>query len=206
MKIRAVAAQAPNGIWVLKGKVTNVVDHERATVNNRTGATEHRTQWRELTLTTPSREADIVSGDVVYGAAVGDEIALVIDPRGREPLCLANISTGKIIVHGSVDPHASEGKGVFAVAFLLAVVAAIPGFFAVFMLAGVLISPFTQNNFDGLFEPLLQVYPFILLPACWYVSSRWDQTLRARAKRVYGEIQAALHADGVHIETTPIAA
>lgn len=206
MDVQRFPTQSPNQIWVLKGKVTNIVEHERTAVNNRTGATEHRTQWRELTLKAPSREADIVTGDVVYGAGLGDEIALVIDPRGREPLCLANISTGKIIVHGSVDPNAPAGKGVFAVAFLLAVVASIPGFLALFMLVGVLMGPFTQNSFEGLFEPLAKVYPFILLPACWYVSGRWDKTLHARAKRVYGEIQAALRAEGVDIETKPIAA
>lgn len=205
MGVQKVTTQSPSQIWVLKGKVTNIVEHERTAVNSRTGATEHRTQWRELTLKVPSREASIVSGDVVYGAGVGDEIALVIDPRGREPLCLANISTGKIIVHGSVDPNAPAGKGVFAVAFLIAVIAAIPGFLALFMLVGIMISPFTQNTFEGLFEPLATVYPFILLPACWYVSSRWDQTLRARAKRVYGEILAALQAEGVKIEAKPIA-
>lgn len=206
MDFQRVAAQSSKQIWVLKGTVTNIVEHERTAVNNRTGPTEHRTQWRELTLKAPSREAEIVSGDVVYGAGVGDEIALVIDPRGHEPLCLANISTGKIIVHGSVDPNAPAGKGVFAVAFLIAVIAAIPGFLAIFMLVGVLVSLFTQNSFEGLFEPLAKVYPFILLPACWYVSSRWDQTLHARAKRAYGEIQAALQAEGVKIVAKPIAA
>ncbi len=143
---------------------------------------------------------------MVYGARVDDDIALVIGPRGREPLCLANISTGKIVVHGSVDPNAQAGKGVFAVAFLMAVVSAIPGFIIFYMLVGTLISPFYQNGFEGLFAPLAQIFPFILLPACWYVSNRMDQNMRSRAKRVYGEIQAALRAEGVVIEAEPIAA
>lgn len=140
------------------------------------------------------------------GAGLDDDIALVIDPRGREPLCLANISTGKIIVHGSVNPNAQVGKGVFAVAFLMAVVLAVPGFVIFYMLVGSLISPFYRNGFEGLFAPLAQIFPFILLPACWYVSHRKDQTLRARAKCVYGEIQTALRAEGVIIEAEPIAA
>jgi hypothetical protein len=202
---RAVAKSA-NGIWVLRGKVTDIVERERTAVNNSTGVTEHRLQWRELTLKGKTREPDTVTGDVVYGASLGDDIALVIDPRGREPLCLANISTGKIVVHGSADPNAQAGKGVIAVAILMAVVGAIPGFIAFYMMVGLLISPFYHEHLEGLFNQLAKVFPFILLPLCWYASNRLDQNLRARAKRVYGEIQAALRAEGVVIDAMPIAA
>lgn len=206
MTIQKANAKSPNGIWVLKGKVTNIVERERTAVNNRTGVPEHSLQWRELTLKSTTRAPEIVSGDVVYGAGVGDDIALVIDPRGREPLCLANISTGRIVVHGSADPNAPAGKGVIAVAFLMAVVAAVPGFILFFMLVGTLLSPFYHQGFEELFDPLARIFPFILLPACWFASNRLDQNLRVRAKHVYGEVQAALRAEGVAIDAKPIAA
>ncbi len=180
---------------VVRCTVLNVVQRESRDVDRKTYLTVAGSQrtWREIEVKDESGREFWVAGEVVYEARVGENIALVLDPRGREPLAMAHISDGTYVVHGSASPDAKEGKGVLATAFLIAVVAALPGLIIYFAILLTIAPEWTESASS---QPL-QYYPFFLIPPSIYAAVRLDRWGVARAKRVHGEIMDALRAAGV---------
>lgn len=146
--------QTNSRLNVIRGVVLNVVERERHEVDSKTnlaivGSTR---RWREIEVRTAGDEDFWVSGEVVYGARTGDEIALVFDARGREPLALANLSDGNQFVHSSADSNAKEGKGVWAIAWLITVLGAIPGLLLFMMLFMIVLPSWTEQNTGQVFK------------------------------------------------------
>lgn len=185
---------------VIPCTVTDAVIHEQRKVDSRTGVAKFGARvWRELEIRRDDGQVFSVTGDVVNGAAVGDDIALVYDARGREPLCLANITRGTHVMHGSADPSMRKEAHVVAYAFLIAVVAAIPGCL-LFFLPFVAMAPDWSDRHS---TELLKAYPWVLIPASIYAAVRLDRWSVARAKRVHDEVVEALDKAGVPIRATP---
>jgi hypothetical protein len=175
---------------VIRCTVRNVVQRESSEVDRKTNLTIAGSQraWREIEVRDDTGQEFLVSGEVVYDARVGDNILLVHDLRGREPLCLANLSSGKMSMHSSADPNARPGKSVFAYAVLIALAAAIPGLFAYF---AVLVTVFPDRT-DADPGWALKFYPLFLLPLSLYAAVRLDRWAVARAKRIHREVAEVL--------------
>jgi hypothetical protein len=77
---------------LIRCTVFNVVQRESEEVDRKTNLTVvgSRRAWREIEVRDDNGREFWVAGEVVYDARVGDEVLLVFDPRGKEPLCLAN--------------------------------------------------------------------------------------------------------------------
>lgn len=193
-----------NPLRVLKGKVTNIVEHERTTVNNRTGATESFSRWHELTLQSQSGDFKTVSGDVVRGARVDDDIALVIDPSSSGTVCLVNFDTDQIFLDSSANPDMPRGTGIIFASIALAAVLALPGFLVFHVVVGGLISLLGIHSVEELGGPLFRTYPFVLLPVCWYIWKRLDEHWRERARALYKKVQIALHVADIEVKSKPI--
>lgn len=175
---------------VLRCTVLNVVQRESEEVDRKTNLTVlgSRRTWREIEVRDENGREFWVTGEVVYDARVGDEVLLVLDPRGKQPLCLANLSTSKVSMHSSADPTAENGKGVIAYAFLIALAAGIPGLLAYF---AVLVTIFPSRT-DADPGWALEYYPLFLLPLSIYAAVRLDRWAVARAKRVHTDVLEVL--------------
>jgi len=200
----AIENNVENGsrIFAVKGKVTNIVDKEIPILDHKTNRVARFERWREVTIMTQSKDPYIETGDVTYGAEFNDEIAFVLDPRGKEALGLANITRNCLFVHRSADPDAKEGFGVLPTAFLISVVAAIPGVFVYFYVIAIVF----PNNIAAVMSESIKFYPFVLLPVSFYAATRLDRWAVQRARRVFGEIQATLRAEGIVITSKAIIA
>lgn len=115
----------PPGYKVIRGNVLDIVDRVEREVNRRTRRVERSRQWREMTLREVGGQEHTFVGEVLDRARQGDDVAVVWAPVGREPVGLANLSAQCLQLHGSADPDTPEGK--LSAAFLVAVIAALPG-------------------------------------------------------------------------------
>ena len=187
--------------FTVRGIVTNIVMHERSAVNAKTGLTEAGSTrvWREIEVQQQDGNTFSTAGDVVHGANVGDEIALAIDRRDREPLVMVNMTRGTQFVDRTADPNVKGGKGVWATAVVIAGFGAIPGFIPFLMLFIAIFPSWTQENTGLVFN----LFPFVLIPASIYAAVRLDRWAVARSKRVYGESIEALRASGVTVQEEP---
>lgn len=190
----------PRTYNVVRCTVLNVVHCESEQVDRKTNLTVvgSRRAWREVEVRDDNGRDFWVTGEVVNSARVGDDVLLVFDPRGKEPVCLVDLSTGKVSMHSSADPNAEQGKGVLTYAFLIALAAAIPGLLAYF---AVLVTIFPSRT-DADPGWALTYYPLFLLPLSLYAAVRLDRWAVMRTKRVHAEVVEALTKAGVKDLTT----
>lgn len=185
----------PPGYKVIRGNVVDIVDRVEREVNRRTRRVERSRRWREMTLREAGGQEQTFVGEVLDRARHGDDVAVVWAPVGREPIALANLTAQCLQLHGSADPDTPEGK--LSTAFLVAVVGALPGLLVYYAILAV----FFPNMSDSTSATALKFYPFVLLPAAWWISTRLTASAQERAKRVSKEVEQALVAAGITSDT-----
>ncbi len=185
----------PPGYKVIRGNVVEIVDRVEREVNRRTRRVERSRQWREMTLRETGGQEHTFVGEVLDRARHGDDVAVVWAPVGREPVALANLTGQCLQLHGSADPDTPEGK--LSAAFLVAVVGALPGLLVYYAILAV----FFPSMSDGMLATALKFYPFVLVPAAWWISRRLTGWAQERAKRVSKEVEQALVAAGITSDT-----
>ena len=181
----------PPGYQVIRGIVVGMVDRVERDVNRRTQHVERSRQWREMTLREVDGQEHTFIGEVLDRAHHGDEVAVVWAPVGREPVALANLTGHCLQLHRSADPDTPEGK--FAAAFLVALIGALPGLIIYFAILTVLY----PNMSASISATALKFYPFVLLPAAWWISKKLTIWAKERAERVSREVEQALVAAGI---------
>ena len=185
----------PVGYQVIRGNVVDIVDRVEREVNRRTHRVERKRQWREMTLREARGREHTFVGEVLDRARHGDDVAVVWAPVGREPVALANLTAQCLQLHGSADPDAPEGK--LSAALLVAVVGALPSLLVYYAILAV----FFPNMSDSMSATALKFYPFVLVPAAWWISRRLTGWAQERAKRVSKEVEQALVAAGITSDT-----
>jgi hypothetical protein len=187
--------EMPPGYKVIRGNVVGIVDRVEREVNRRTRGVERSRQWREMALREAGGQEHTFVGEVLDRARHGDDVAVVWAPVGREPVALANLTAQCLQLHGSADPDAPEGK--LSTAFLVAVVGALPGLLVYYAILAVVF----PNMSDSMSATVLKSYPFVLLPAAWWISTWLTAWAQERAERVSKEIERALVAAGITSDT-----
>ncbi|MEO0485529.1 MAG: hypothetical protein AAF092_06425 [Pseudomonadota bacterium] len=185
----------PPGYKVIRGNVVDIIDRVEREVNRRTWRVERSRQWREMTLRETGGQEHTFVGEVLDRARHGDDVAVVWAPIGREPVALANLTDQCLQLHGSADPDTPEGK--LSTAFLVAVVGALPGLLVYYAILAV----FFPSMSDSMSATALKFYPFVLLPAAWWISTRLTAWAQERAERVSREVEQALVAAGITSDT-----
>jgi hypothetical protein len=185
----------PPGYKVIRGNVVDIVDRVEREVNRRTRRVERSRQWREMTLREAGGRKHTFVGEVLDRARHGDDVAVVWAPVGREPIALANLSGRCLQLHGSADPDTPESK--LSAALLFALIGALPGLLVYYAILVVLF----PNMSDSMSATALKLYPFVLLPAAWWISTKLANWAQERAKRVAMEVEQALVAAGVTSDT-----
>jgi hypothetical protein len=173
----------------------DIVDRVEREVNRRTRRVQRSRKWREMTLREAGGQDHTLVGEVLDRARHGDDVAVVWAPVGREPVALANLTAQCLQLHGSADPDTPEGK--LSTVFLVAVVGALPGLLVYYAILAV----FFTNMSDSMSATALKFYPFVLLPAAWWVSTRLTAWAQERAERVSKEVEQALVAAGITSDT-----
>ena len=185
----------PPGYKVIRGNVVDIVDRVEREVNRRTRRVERSRQWREMTLREAGGQEHTFVGEVLDRARHGDDVAVVWAPVGREPVALANLTAQCLQLHGAADPDTPEGK--LSTTFLVAVVGALPGLLVYYAILAV----FFPNMNDSMSATALKFYPFALLPAAWWISTRLTAWAQERAERLSKEVEQALVAAGITSDT-----
>ncbi|MEO9517546.1 MAG: hypothetical protein ABJH45_10175 [Paracoccaceae bacterium] len=185
----------PTGYSVIRGNVVDIVDRVEREVNRRNRRVERSRQWREMTLREAGGQEHTFVGEVLDRARHGDDVAVVWAPVGREPVALANLTGQCLQLHGSADPDTPEGK--LSAVVLVALIGALPGLLVYYTIMAV----FFPNMSDSMSATALKFYPFVLLPAAWWISTKWTTWARERAERVSKEIEQALVAAGITSDT-----
>ncbi len=188
-------SKMPPGYKVIRGTVMDIVDRVEREVNLRTRRVERSRQWREMTLREAGGQEHTFVGEVLDRARHGDDVAVVWAPVGREPVAMANLTAQCLQLHGSADPDAPEGK--LSTAFLVAVVGALPGLLVYYAILAV----FVPNMSDSMSATALKFYPILLLPAAWWISTKFTGWALDRAERVSKEVEQALVAAGITSDT-----
>ncbi|MEM9578831.1 MAG: hypothetical protein AAF999_17685 [Pseudomonadota bacterium] len=188
-------SKMPPGYKVIRGNVVVIVARIEREVNRRTRRVERSRQWREMTLREAGGQEHMFVGEVLDRARHGDDVAVVWAPVGREPVALANLTDQCLQLHGSADPDTPEGK--LSTAFLVAVAGALPGLLVYYAILAV----FFPSMSDSMSATALKFYPFVLLPAAWWISTRMTAWAQKRAERVSKEVEQALVAAGITSET-----
>lgn len=188
-------------LYAVRCKVLKVVERESEEIDSKTRLPilGSKRTWREILIQCDDGREHWITGEIVYGADVGDDIALVFDPRGREPLFLANISRGTHVEHGSIDQEAKASDSVFGLAVLFSCLGVIPAFIVLLFLFSAVVPGWAEQN---AFE-LLKAAPLVSIPAAIYLAIRLDRKALARAKLVYGEVLEVLDRAGVTIQDSP---
>ena len=185
----------PPGYKVIRGNVVDVVDRVEREVNRRTRCVERLRQWREMTLREAGGQEHRFVGEVLDRARHGDDVAVVWAPVGREPVALANLTAQCLQLHGSADPDTPEGKP--PAAMLVALIGALPGLLVYYAILAVLFPSMS----DSMSATALKFYPFVLVPAAWWISTRLTAWAHERAERVSKEVEQALVAAGITSDT-----
>ena len=185
----------PPGYKVIRGNVVDIVDRVEREVNRRTRRVERSRQWREMTLREEGGQEHTFNGEVLDRARHGDDVAVVWAPVGREPVALANLTGQCLQLHGSADPDTPQGK--LSAAMLVALIGALPGLLVYYAILVVLF----PNMSDGMSATALRFYPFVLLPATWWISTKLTNWAQERAERVSKEVEQALVAAGITSDT-----
>lgn len=192
-----IKPKMPFGYQVIRGNVVDIVDRVERDVNRRTHRVERTRQWREMTLREPNGQEHAFVGEVLDRARHGDDVAVVLAPRGREPIALADLTGQFLQLHGSANPDTPKSGGRLSAAFLIAFFGALPGLLIYYTF---LVTLFL-NMSDGMSAAALKFYPFVLLPVAWWASTKLTAWANERAKRVCAEVEQALVAAGITSET-----
>ncbi|MDW3221962.1 MAG: hypothetical protein R8G34_03600 [Paracoccaceae bacterium] len=185
----------PPGYKVIRGSVVDIVDRVEREVSRRTRRVQLSRQWREMTLREADGREHTFVGEVLDRARHGDDVAVVLTPVGREPVALANLTGQCLQLHGAADPDTPEGK--MSATFLVALIGALPGILVYYAILAVLF----PNMSDSMSATALKFYPFALLPAAWWISTKITRWAHDRAERVSKEVEQALVAAGITSDT-----
>ena len=185
----------PPGYKVIRGNVVDIVDRVEREVNGRTRRVERSRRWREMTLREAGGQEHTFVGEVLDRARHGNDVAVVWASVGREPVALANLTGQCLQLHGSADPDTPEGK--LSSALLVALIGALPGLLVYYAILFVLF----PNMSDSMSATALKFYPFVFLPAAWWISTKLTAWAQERAERVSKEVEHALVAAGITSDT-----
>ncbi len=99
----------PTKLRVVRGVVTGTGKSVKSVYVPSKGRGGSVTVWPELWVKEDSGQEGLYSGSIMGNARPGHEVAVMLAPKGREPVALVNLSTDQVFLPGALDEDQPSG-------------------------------------------------------------------------------------------------
>ena len=189
---------------VVRGVVTGTGKSVKSVYIPSKGRGGSVTVWPELWVKEDSGREGLYSGSIMGNARPGHEVAVMIAPKGREPVALANLSTDQVFLQGSLD---QDQPGGWLPAIVLAgLIGAIP-LLIIYLMVGDTILPlfelFSANRKEAMGN-YWRTFPYALFAFALITAFVVIRTARGWMTRTIAAVDAELLGMGRSPDGSPL--
>ena len=189
---------------VVRGVVTGTGNSVKSVYVPSKGHGGRVTIWPELWVKEDSGQEGLYSGSIMGNARPGHEVAVMIAPKGREPVALANLSTDQVFLQGALDQD--QPSGWLSAIVLAGLIGAIP-LLIIYLMVGDAILPLFELFSSSRKEAMgnyWRTFPYALFAVAVTTAFVVIRTARGWMTRTLAAVDAELFGMGRSPDGSPL--